>query len=441
LSRVKIHIKSLLFFGVLIGLCACTFTKKIKTGEAAIDRKQYRVAIDFLEEEFRAARSKEVSARKAYLLGECYTKVNEIDNATKWYDEAVRLDYGPKAYWSLANSFKQKGAYKKAIGLYRLAGEEGFPSDEVSREMRICKQAMVWDGEDVDELYAINPIDANSMYADYGPSFYEGGYIVFASDRIIDPSQASYNWTGKAFHDLYIVQKNGGEPLLFDNFLNTVHNEANATFNKTFDEIYFTRCFSSEGPAFCKIMHSIKENGRWTEAKEAIPMESGFNYMHPALIENDSVMIFSSTLTGGEGAYDLFYSVLEEDGWSNPEPMPARLNTMGNESFPTVDGDTLYYSSDYLPGLGGMDIFMTTVDSKGEWSKPVNLKKPINSGADDYGLIIDRSANSQGRYEFTGYFTSSRLAADSDNIFKLTKLLKKLQQSLRNKLKYILLGK
>lgn len=244
---------------------------------------------------------------------------------------------------------------------------------------------------------------------------------MFTSDRVVDPSQASYNWTGKAFSDLYIVQKNGGEPLLFDNFLNTVHNEANATFNKAFDQIYFTRCFDNDGDDYCKIMWSEKVNGRWAEAEEAIPMDPGYNYMHPALIENDSVMILSCNLTGGEGGYDLFYSVLEEDGWANPEPMPSRLNTMGNECFPTVNGDTLFYSSDYLPGLGGMDIFMTRVNRRGEWSNPVNMKKPINSGADDFGLIIDNTANTQGRYDYKAYFTSSRMNDDGDNIFQLTK--------------------
>lgn len=421
LHKTLFQAKFLLFSGILLGLFACTFTKKIKNGATAIDRKQYRIAIDFLEEEFEIARSKEERAEKAYLLGTCYTKVNEIDNATQWYDEAVSLDYGPKAYWALANSFKQKESYKKAIGLYRLAGEEGYPSDDVNREMRICKQAMTWDGEEVEDLYAINPLDANSLYSDYAPTFYEGGYIVFTSDRVVDPSQASYNWTGRAFSDLYIVQKNGGEPLLFDNFLNTVHNEANATFNKTFDQIYFTRCFDNDGDDYCKIMWSEKINGRWAEAEEAIPMEPGYNYMHPALIENDSVMILSCNLTGGEGGYDLFYSLLEDEGWSSPEPMPSRLNTMGNESFPTVNGDTLFYSSDYLPGLGGMDIFMTRVNKRGEWSNPVNMKKPINSGADDFGLIIDKDANTQGRYDFKAYFTSSRMNEDGDNIFQLTK--------------------
>ena len=416
-------IKFCSLFLVLTLCISCTFTKQIKNGETAIDRKQYRLAIEFLEEEFADARSKEESARKAYLLGECYTMVNEVDNATKWYDEAVRLEFGSKAYWALANSFKKKEDYKKAIGLYQLAGREGYPRDDVNREMKICKQALLWNTEEDDDVYAINPIDANSMYSDYAPTFYEDSYIVFTSDRVQDPSSAKYNWTGSAFSDLFIVQKNGGEPLLFDNFLNTVHNEGTAVFDEDFDQIFFTRCANNDGDDYCKLMWSQKENGRWLDPQEPFNMEPGFNYMHPALIEDDSVLIFSSNLTGGEGSFDLFYSLLDEEGWSQPEPMPARLNSMGNESFPTTRGDTLYYSSDYLPGLGGLDIFMTTVDRNGEWSNPVNMKKPINSGADDFGLIFDPSNDRRSNIDYTGYFTSSRMSDDSDNIFKLTKFV------------------
>ncbi len=405
-------------------LSACTFTKQIKNGETAIDRKQYTLAIELLEEELSESRSKEESARKAYLLGKCYTMINDVDNAANWYDEAVRLDYGPIAYWALANNFKQKESYKQAIGLYQLAGKEGYPANEVSREVKVCRQALIWDGEDDNENYAINPIDANSLYSDYAPSFYEGEYLVFTSDRLQDASAAQYNWTGNGFSDLYIVQKNGGEPLLFDNFLNTPnYNEGSATFSADFSKIFFSRCASDEGDDYCKIMWSIKENGRWLDPQEVFETEPGYNYMHPALIENDSVLIFSTNLPGGEGGYDLFYSLLEEEGWTSPEPMPARLNTMGNESFPTIHGDTLYFSSDYLPGLGGLDIFRSVVSGDGAWSSPVNMKKPLNSGADDFGLIIDAAPNRLSNVDFTGYFTSTRISDDNDNIFKVTRYI------------------
>ena len=106
---MRISLRTFIYILLLSFCISCTFTKQIKNGETAIDRKQYRLAIEFLEEEFADARSQEESARKAYLLGQCYTMVNEVDNAAQWYDEAVRLEFGPEAYWALANSTGNNG--------------------------------------------------------------------------------------------------------------------------------------------------------------------------------------------------------------------------------------------------------------------------------------------------------------------------------------------
>lgn len=385
-----------------------------------MDRKQYSLAIEFFQDEYEQADSKDLRARKAFLLGECYSKINETTDAGKWYDEAVRLDFGTEALWALAANLKMQEQYQKAIALYRIAQQEGWQLSEVQREIKVCQQAMLWQQES-DDVYSISPLDINTPYDEYSPMFYQGGFLVFTSDRVVDPSSAKYNWTGNDFSDLYIVRQGGGEALLFDSYLNTVHNEGTAVFTKNFDQIFFTRCQSNDGDDFCKIYWSKNDNGRWLDAITPFAMDPKYNYMHPTLIENDSVLIFSSNLPGGEGGYDLYYSFLDEDGWTLPDLMPSRLNSMGNESFPTSDGDTLYYSSDYLPGLGGLDIFKATVDEEGNWSNPENLRLPINSGADDFGFIMDRSNALKQNEEYSAYMTSTRLENSGDDIFLVTK--------------------
>ena len=60
--------------------------------------------------------------------------------------------------------------------------------------------------------------------------------------------------------------------------------------------------------------------------------------------------------------------------WSKPINLGPTINTEGREAFPFIDskGKTLYYSSDGLYGLGGYDIFMSSV-RRDKYSKPVNL--------------------------------------------------------------------
>ena len=100
-------------------------------------------------------------------------------------------------------------------------------------------------------------------------------------------------------------------------------------------------------------------------------------------------MLFSAKAPEGWGGYDLYSSQLLDNGtWSEPALLNRQINTPGNEQFPSLDKDTLYFSSDYLPGMGGLDIFKSFRLENGEWSPPVNLKYPINSGSDDFNYTI-----------------------------------------------------
>jgi outer membrane protein OmpA-like peptidoglycan-associated protein len=135
----------------------------------------------------------------------------------------------------------------------------------------------------------------------------------------------------------------------------------------------------------------------------------------------DSILIFSSNDPGGTGGYDLYYSQRTGKGWGTPVSLGTRINTIGNERFPSMHEDTLYFSSDNHPGLGGYDIFSTYLDAQGQWTPPFNLKPPVNSGYDDFGFVVDTFTMEQHGILEQGYFTSSRNTGTSDDIFAYTK--------------------
>lgn len=113
------------------------------------------------------------------------------------------------------------------------------------------------------------------------------------------------------------------------------------------------------------------------------------NNVHPALHPSDTILVFSSDRKLGEGMYDLYYSVFRNGEWTNPTNLGAGINTTGNEKFPVWNKDTLYFSSDQLAGMGGLDIFKTWIQPSGQWVSPQRLPYPINSGADDYSISFD----------------------------------------------------
>ena len=90
-----------------------------------------------------------------------------------------------------------------------------------------------------------------------------------------------------------------------------------------------------------------------------------------------------------------------------------RINTEGDELFPTITGDTLFFSSNGLPGLGGLDLFSIKLSEKGISGEPKNVGAPFNSSYDDFGLIWKSDKRK-------GLFSSNRLG--SDDIFTIEAL-------------------
>ena len=99
---------------------------------------------------------------------------------------------------------------------------------------------------------------------------------------------------------------------------------------------------------------------------------------------------------------DIYYSQLYQGKWTNPRPITS-ANSKGNEMSPFLhpDGNTLYFASDGIPGMGGYDIFMCRKIDRGEWSDPVNLGYPINSEKNEISFVVSTDGK-------TGYISTDR---------------------------------
>lgn len=407
-------------FGLIIcvGL-SCVSAYKIDSGYKAYELKQYAKAIPMFLQEYDSISDKNQKGKTAFYLAKSFERVNDDVNSLKWYEKAAELEANVDVYRDLAEAYKRIEQYDRAIKAYQLWEENGGAFQEARKQIDACKKAKQW--LVADKQTVIEPLFVNSASSEYAPVIYDEEYIVFSSDRQGSEGNSLYEWTGQSFSDLYIASIDGGQALSFNDRINSEHNEGVACFNADFTEIYFTRCYTEVGDDFCRILWSFRESQGWSEPREVFTMKSDVNYGHPTLVENGEVLVFSADDVTGYGGYDLYYTVKEEDGWSEPELMPASINTEGNEQFPRAEGENiLYFSSDNLPGLGGLDIFRTELNN-GVWSAPVNLKAPINSGADDFSLVVDQEKiASDPKKEFAGYFSSSRAGAGMDDLFSFT---------------------
>ncbi len=142
-------------------------------------------------------------------------------------------------------------------------------------------------------------------------------------------------------------------------------------------------------------------------------------YSTPSLSPYGKTLFFASNDPDGWGGYDLYESKMTADGFVEPKIMARTLNTMGNEAYPVLDGDTLYFASDFHTGMGGFDIFKTFKLKDGSWSSPANMKPPINSGYDDFTFVIDNQSVKKEGVLQQGYFTSNRIGGKgNDDIYK-----------------------
>lgn len=116
-----------------------------------------------------------------------------------------------------------------------------------------------------------------------------------------------------------------------------------------------------------------------------LPAKDGERHIHPAISADGQQIVFASNRKGGAGGFDLYYVNRLPAGWSDPITLGSKVNTPGNEVFPTWQGDRVCFSSDGHPGMGGLDLYHVTRSS--QWQEVNAYPAPFNSRADDFVLL------------------------------------------------------
>ena len=98
------------------------------------------------------------------------------------------------------------------------------------------------------------------------------------------------------------------------------------------------------------------------------------------------------------GDLDFYMSDKDDAGkWGLLRPLSLSTKKDDRSIFIGADGVTVFFASAGYGGFGGLDIFKTTLNARGEIGEIINLGSKINTKGDDYGFIIDAAGT-------TGYF-------------------------------------
>lgn len=183
--------------------------------------------------------------------------------------------------------------------------------------------------------------------------------------------------------------------------------EGGATMSIDNKHLFFTVCKNEGGAQInCDIYYSDLINGQWTDPKKVEGINDPVYWDSQPSIASDGVTLyFCSDRKGGFGGVDIYKTVrtVLTGIWSPPENLGPIINTSGNEMSPFVHSDfqTLYFSSDGLPGVGGNDIFISRKGDDGKWTEPKNMGVPINTTGDDLGFFVSTDGH-------LGYFASNQ---------------------------------
>ncbi len=262
--------------------------------------------------------------------------------------------------------------------------------------------------------YSIKNLDANSENSDFGTTFYGKNKIVFSSSRNNSISNKKWDGNDQPFLDLYIgdVSPDGEIEHVkpFSRAVNSKYHDALVTFSPDRSKVYFTSNNYMHGELksnSIKIFRAtIDKNGQWTNFK-TLPFNSdNYDTGHPVLNEDGTKLYFVSDMPGGFGDKDVYVVAVNEDHYGTPINLGSTVNSKYKEYTPYIDGNILYFSSNRSGGSGGFDIYMTKLDES--ISKPINLKKPMNSRNDDISFIINNETQK-------GYFSSNRSGGKGDD--------------------------
>ncbi len=411
--------KKILFFTLLLLIGACTTTQKLRDGKMAYAVKQYNVATGLLAKEFAKAKTRVEKGKIAFMIADCYQELNQSGKSIDWYQKAYDNQYGVDALREWAYALKKAERYDEAKEAFKNLGIEIGSPYEYKREIASCDLAAGWKKNKTPE-YSVESLPFNSKAADYSPVFYKDNQLVITSDRSTSTGEKIYNWTGNDFSDLYIVNPGTLEIKGFGPSINTEDNEGTATFTKDYNDMYFTRCYGGKKEdAFCKLMYSHYDGSAWSKPEKLPFINDKLNYGHPSVSADGRYLYYACNDPEGWGGYDIYVVERLGEAWSDPKILSRAINSIGNEKFPYIDQDTLYFSSDFHPGMGGLDIFRSVHLKNGDWSPIINLKGPINSGGDDFGFIVDRQAKLPKDVLKMGYITSTRNDGQgNDDIYK-----------------------
>lgn len=405
---------------ILLSICSISFSQNalLKKANYNYEHLNFWLAKSQYKRLVKATPAEETLVLK---LASCYKLTHENERAytllqTQFTSKGFSSPYGYELFGELClltQRYDQaKTIFDKMVELRQaiLDSKEGpmYPNATIESTERLSWKCNA----------DINSLTWNSTKADFGGYPYLNGSLIFLSTRGTSIIKRKWAGNGDGFLNYYAYKKNGDVKQL-KKHANTKFHEGPLCLHPNGKWVFFTRNNMTKGVGrtdkngiqnLMIYRAEITNNGKWKNVSKLKINSNEFSVGHPTLSKDGSTIYFSSDMPGGYGGADLYTGKLTPEGEiSDIKNLGNQINTQGNEVFAWLNNDLLFFSSDGLPSLGGLDIQVAKLMSGNNVGKPKNVGVPLNSNADDFAITFTA--------ENKGYFSSNRTGFGSDDIY------------------------
>ncbi|MES2396684.1 MAG: tetratricopeptide repeat protein, partial [Bacteroidota bacterium] len=389
--------------------------KAIALFESALEYYNARNDAKAMEELKKAIEKDPAFIEPHYLLAQIYTEANKLQEAIGEYTKALQINptFDKKAYFLLANIEVSIGKYAEA----KLDYETFFKNKNLNPDSRDLAEHQLNNCIfGIEALKNPVPFDPKNMGEALNSNLDEYFPAITADDLTFLYTRNNRTTTSPLQEDFLVSEKIHGvwAPATFlGNGINTPGNEGAPSISADGQILFFIACAEMDntygpnrkGYGSCDIFYSQKVGRNWARPYNLGPVvNTKYWETQPSFSADGKTLYFVSSRPGGLGGSDIWFSSLKEDGsWGVPTNIGKKINTAGKEEsvFIHPDGNTLYFSSNGHIGMGKLDIYVVRKTVTGEWGTPVNLGYPINTYNDENSLLVNGAGN-------LAYFASSR---------------------------------
>jgi outer membrane protein OmpA-like peptidoglycan-associated protein len=180
----------------------------------------------------------------------------------------------------------------------------------------------------------------------------------------------------------------------FDAIINTQYTEYNPVVSADESVMAYTALRPNTGKTRTadkfieEVYISYNNEGNWSEPK-VVPIAHEYNVGTAGISPDGQKMIVF--MGGAMDPGGLYQITKAGENWSKPTLLTPNINTpkyLESTASITPDGKTIYFASDRINGIGGLDLYKTTLQANGTWTNPVNLGPGVNTKANEDAPFI-----------------------------------------------------